>query len=167
MDYKMDVQIDETALDVEWLEQSSLAMRYGTHYAFCKKKVIEADEKIKVVRAELIKRANSNPTKYCGKDKPNAADIEAYYRMHPKHIAAKNEWIKAQFDLDIAEIAKNEISFTRKNALENLVKLYLGGYFAGPKVPRDLFKEVRNRKESQRQSDARVASQLHCNKRPA
>lgn len=167
MDYLTDIQIDDTALDCEWLEQASLSMRYGKHYAFCRKRLTEADEKVKVVRAELIARANSDPTKYCNKDKPNAADLEAYYRMHPKHKAAKEEWIKAQYELDIAEIAKNEISFTRKGALENLVKLYLGGYFAGPKVPRDLFKEVRNRKEGQRQSDAGVASKLQRKNKPS
>lgn len=167
MDYKTDVQIDETALDVEWLEQSSLAMRYGTHYAFCKKKLTEAEEKVKFIRSQLIKKANLNPLKYCKKDKPNAPDIEAYYRTHPDHIAAKDAWITAQYECDIAEIAKNEISFTRKNALENLVKLYLGGYFAGPKVPRDLFKEVRNRKEGIKQTDARISSKLQRNKRPA
>ena len=146
MDYQDDIRIDESALDVEWLEQSELAMKYGRHYAFCKKRLTEADEKVKVVRAELIARANSNPLKYCNKDKPNAADLEAYYRMHPKHKAAKDEWVKAQFELDIAEIAKNEISFTRKGALENLVKLYLGQYFAGPKVPRDLIKEMKEKR---------------------
>ena len=147
MNYEEDIRIDETALDIEWFEQAALAIRYGKHYAFCRKKFTEADEKVKVVRAGLIKRANSDPVKFCKKDKPNAADIEAYYRKHPDHLAAKEEWIKAQYELDMAEIAKNEISFTRKVALENLVKLYLGGYFAGPKVPRNLFEELRNKKK--------------------
>jgi hypothetical protein len=167
MDYQTDIQIDETALDVEWLEQASLAMRYGRHYALCRKRLTEADEKVKVVRAELIKRANSNPTKYCKKDKPNAADIEAYYRMHPDHIEAKEEWVQAQYELDIAEIAKNEISFTRKVALENLVKLYLGGYFAGPKVPRDLLKEAKSRRDEkaeQKRIDSGISSKIQRRK---
>jgi hypothetical protein len=169
LDYQQDVQIDETALDVEWLEQAELSMRYGRHYALCKKRLTEADEKVKVVRAELIKRANSDPEKYCHKDKPNAADIEAYYRMHPKHIAAKEEWVKAQYDLDIAEIAKNEISFTRKAALEHLVKLFLGSYFAGPKVPRDLIKEMKSRRvdreKEQQQEKERTSRMANALKR--
>jgi hypothetical protein len=169
LDYKMDVQIDETALDVEWFEQSSLAMRYGTHYAFCKRKLIEAEEKVKFVRSQLTQRANKFPMKCCKKDKPTGPDIEAYYRTHEDHIAAKDAWIAAQYECDIAEIAKNEISFTRKSALENLVKLYLGGYFAGPSVPRNIIKEMKSRKQEQseqRKVDAGISSKLQRKNKP-
>ncbi len=107
-----------------------------------------AEEKVKVVRAELIKRANEDPMKYCNKDKPNAADIEAYYRNHSRHKAAKEEWVQAQYDFDMAEIAKNEISFTRKAALENLTRLFIANYFAGPTMPRNITEERQQRKES-------------------
>jgi len=157
MNYEDDIQIDETALDVEWLEQASLAMKYGRHYAECRRTFTEAEEKVKVIRAELIKRANSDPVRFCKKEKPNGADIEAYYRKHSKHIAAKEEWLAAMYELNMAEIAKNEISFTRKVALENLVKLYIAQYFAGPSMPRDLVWEV---KEKQKRLDGRIAAKL-------
>jgi hypothetical protein len=157
MDYKTDIRIDETALDVEWLEQATLAMKYGKYYAMARKNLLAIEEKLKVLRAELIALANSNPVKYCKKDKPNAADIEAFYRNHPRHQEAKAEWIEAQYELDMAEIAKNEISFTRKVALENLVRLHGQQYFAGPKVPRDLAWE---RKEKQKAANAVVANKI-------
>lgn len=159
MDYLTDVIIDETALDVEWLEQASLAMKYGKHYAICRRRLTEAEEKVKVIRAELIAEANQNPVKCCYKEKPNAADIEAYYRNSKRHKQAKEEWVQAQFDLDIAEVAKNEISYTRKVALENLVKLHAQQWFAGPKVPRDLTWE-RLEKEKQKSVDTGVASKM-------
>lgn len=148
------MRIDETALDIEWLEQASLAMKYGRYWADCKRAATHAEEKVKVIRADLIKKANSNPQKYCGKDKPNAADIEAFYRKQPEHIAAKDAWVDAQYELDMAEVAKNEISFTRKAALENLVKLHGQLYFAGPKVPRDLFQELSGRKSKRKITEA-------------
>ena len=138
MNYEDDMRIDETSLDIEWLEQASLAMKYGRHYAECRSTLFRAEEKIKVTRAELIAEANEDPMECCNKEKPNAADIEAYYRNHKRHKEAKREWLDAQFELDIADIAKNEISFTRKVALENLVRLHGQQYFAGPKIPRDL-----------------------------
>jgi len=138
MNYEEDMRIDETALDVEWLEQATLAMKYGRHFALCKRRLIEAEEKLKVVKAELIAEANANPTKCCSKDKPNAADIEAYYRNHKRHKAVKEAWVDAQYECDMAEIAKNEVSFTRKAALEQLVSLFISNYFAGPKMPRDI-----------------------------
>jgi len=147
MDYERDVRIDETALDVEWLEQASLSHKYGKHWAQCKKTLTLAEEKIKVVRAELISEANADPSACCNKEKPNAADIEAYYRNHPRHKEAKQEWVEAQYEFDMAEVAKNEIGFTRKAALENLVKLHGQMYFAGPSGPRDLEEEKRRRDE--------------------
>jgi len=158
MNYNEDIRIDETALDVEWLDQASLAMRWGKHWAVCKRRFTEAEEKVKVIRAELIAEANQNPVKCCYKEKPNAADIEAYYRNSKRHKQAKEEWAQAQYDLDIAEVAKNEISYTRKVSLENLVKLYGQQYFAGPSMPRDLTWE---RKEKQKNVDTGVAKSLY------
>jgi len=157
MNYQEDIRIDETALDVEWLEQASLAMKYGKYYALARRRFIEAEEKVKVVRAELIAEANANPVKCCKKDKPNAADIEAYYRNAKRHKDAKEEWVTAQYELDMAEIAKNEIGFTRKSALENLVRLHGQQYFAGPKVPRDIEWE---RKAFDKKVNAGVSSKL-------
>jgi len=159
LDYMKDVIIDETALDLEWLDQANLAAKYGKHWALCRKRLLEAEEKVKVIRAELVIEANTDPRKCCNKDKPNAADIEAYYRNSKRHKKAKEEWLEAQYECDMAEIAKNEISYTRKVALENLVRLHAQQYFAGPKVPRDLSKE-RTSKELQKRTDARVASTM-------
>lgn len=157
MDYKNDIKIDETSLDLEWLDQATLAMKYGKHFAFCKKRFNEAEEKVKIIKAELIAEANADPVRCCSKEKPNAADIEAFYRMHERHKEAKEEALTAQFELDMAEIAKNEISFTRKAALEQLVTLYMGNYFAGPKIPRDLTWE---REQKRRKVNTGIATKL-------
>jgi len=141
LDYEHDIRIDENALDIEWLEQASLAYNYGKHYAECKRRFFEAEERVKIIRSELTKATNEDPEGTCGKAKPIAADVEAYYRMHPSHIKAKNEWIQAQYEMDMAEVAKNEIGFTRKTALENLAKLLGMNYFAGPRTPRNLHEE--------------------------
>lgn len=161
MDYEKDLKIDENALDIEWLEQASLAMRWAKNYAVCRRRLTEAEEKIKIVRAELIKKVNRNPDKYLGEGvKPTAPVVEAYYRLHSKHIEAKEEWVEAQFELNIAEAAKNEISFTRKAALENLVILHGQQYFAGPKMPRNLNDEVQKRKERQEKANKRVSKKM-------
>ena len=157
MNYEKDIKIDPDSLDVEWLGQALLAMKYGRNYAESKKELANAVESIKVVRSELIKEANENPEGCCDKERPNAGDIEAYYRNHRRHKDAKEKIINLQYEMDMAEIAKNEVSFTRKTALENLVKLHGQQYFAGPKVPRDLSWEV---KERQKRSDKGVAGKL-------
>ena len=161
MNYEQDMRIDESSLDVEWLEQASLAMRYGKHYAQCKRELAEAEERIKVIRSELVKKANEDPEGCCDKEKPNAGDIEAYYRNHARHKKAKAEIIELTFELDIAEIAKNEISFTRKAALEALVTLHGQQYFAGPKIPRNLSEE---RQKKQENIDKKVSTHLRRKK---
>jgi hypothetical protein len=155
--YEDDVYIDDQALDVEWLNQASLAIKYGRHYANMKNKVRKLEERKKTVRSDLILDANADPKGTCGKGRPNANDIEAYYRQHPDYIEVVQELNEAKHELDFAEIAKNEIAFTRKAALENLVQLQIQGYFAGPKLPRDLSVM---REERQQRSNANVAKAM-------
>lgn len=156
LNYEMDIHIDETALDVEWLEQAELAIKYGKYLVECKDALTRAEEDLKLIRAELIQEANEDPVRCCKKEKPNAADIEAYYRTSKRHIRAKERWMTALKECNTAEIVKNEISFTRKAALENLVTLHGQNYFAGPSTPRNIFKEREKRKERQMENNRRV-----------
>lgn len=156
LDYERDMQIDVDGLDVEWLDQPVLALRYGKYVSQLRAEVARLEERKKTTRAELIVEANKDPQGTCNKDKPNAADIEAYYRTSERYKDVIKDLLKAQEELEYAEVAKNEISFTRKAALENLVRLHGQQYFAGPRVPRDLGKEWESR-QRQKQSNSAVA----------
>ena len=160
LDYEEDVRINESALDVEWLNQPALAMKYGRYYADCFKKLQEAEEHIQLVKAQLINRANEDSENCLGKGvKPTAVNVEQYYRQHENHIDAKRDVIDAQYELNIATAAKNEISFSRKTALENLVKLHGQNYFAGPSVPRDLSYEY-GQSQLQEKTNIGIATRL-------
>lgn len=163
-DYEHDMRIDESALDVEWLNQPILAMSYGKYYAECFKRFQQAEENIKLVKADLIRLINDDPDKYLGEGvKPTAVNVESGYRKHKDHKAAKEEWIDAQYELNIVTAAKSEISFSRKAALENLVILHGHLYFAGPTMPRDLSYEQEQR-EKQQKSNAGVRSKMERKK---
>lgn len=152
--YIKDMYIDDTALDVEWAEQAELAVKWGSLWSEAKDELTRAEENVKVVRSELILRINKNPERYLGEDvKLTDTKVEAAFRTHPKHKRAKERWMRALKKVQDLEIAKNEISFTRKAALENMVSLYISGYFAGPNVPRDLYKERRNREKTRKESN--------------
>ena len=160
MDYEIDLEIDENALDVEWLNQPTLGMKYGRHWADCQKKVQQAEENLKIIRAELIAKINDDPETYLGEGvKATVANVEACYLKHKDHKAAKEQWIEAAYQLNIAEIAKKEISITRKDTLKNLVDLHGQNYFAGPVVPRDLSFEA-DKKRRQKEADSGVATKL-------
>lgn len=138
MNYEKDMKIDDSALDVEWLEQAELAMRYGKYWADANRDLLRAEETLKITKAELINKVNSDPQGTVQKDRPTDTDKDAYCRTHPLYKEAVENLINAQYELDMAAIAKNEISFTRKAALENLVVLFSQNYFAGPSVARNL-----------------------------
>ena len=148
INYLDDMYIDESALDVEWLNQPPLALKYGAYFSVAKRDLAKAEEKIKIVRSELVKNATEDPDKHLGQGiKPTSPIVEAFYRNHEKHKKAKKKVIRLQYECDIAEIAKNEMSFTRKATLENLVILHGQQYFAGPQVPRNLTKKWAEKKE--------------------
>jgi hypothetical protein len=148
IDYADDMYIDETALDVEWLHHEEKAMEYVKNAAYLRKKERQAAEVVKTTRSDLINDVNEDPKGTIGKDKPIAADIEAYYRRHPDYKEAKQDWIDAAYEAEYAEMAKNEFCFGRRKALENLVELHRQQYFAGPRVPRDISEERKKEKET-------------------
>ena len=141
LDYEKDAKVDPSELDVELLRQTSLALKYGRHHAEWTLQVAQLTERKKTLRSELIQQANENPERCCGKPKPNASDIEAYYRTRDSYIDLIKELLQAEYELQMAGVAKWEIAVTRKEVVENLVRLHGQQYFAGPSVPRDLSKE--------------------------
>lgn len=160
MGFERDMVIDVTALDVEWAEQSELAMKYGRLWAEAQDACSRAEEHIKFVRSQLIMRVTKDPQKYLGAgEKATDSKTEAYYRTHKDYIAAKDDWLNKLNELNLLTIAKNEISFTRKSALENLVTLHGQNYFAGPSVPRNLKEQMANHKAK------RDATKKDANKR--
>lgn len=148
MNYEFDMQIDATALDVEWLEQAPLAMRYGRIWADKKEDLQRANENVKLVKAELTVKINDDPEKYLGAGiKSTVANVEACILKHQDYQVARDEALDAEKQFNLIDIAKNEICFTRKSALENLVTLHGQQYFAGPKIPRNLKEEMAKYKE--------------------
>ena len=155
--YKNDMAIDDTALDIEWLEQAELATKWGIKCIDAKDELARAEENVKITRAELVQKANADPDKYLGDYvKPTVANVEAYYRTHKDHKDAKERWLTALKEVGVLEVVKNEISFTRKAALENMVQLHGQSYFAGPKMPRDLHTERKDRNKTRQEANKRV-----------
>ena len=153
LDYDEDMYIDETELDVECLEQPALAMKYIKNSIHLRKLERRASEVVKTIRSKCINAVNENPQKNTGKAKPNAADIEAYYRRDGDYIEAKEEWIECAAEADYAELAQKEISYGRKQMLEGLITLHGQSYFAGPKIPHNL---TAARTERQKTADKTV-----------
>ena len=164
LDYARDSQIDINALDIEFLELPKLEQRYIQQVSDMKKEYIAAvegekiaHENLKTVRSRLILDAHDRADELFGKSKATGPEVEAYYRTHKKYKKAKQKWIDAETELleaedawNVAKDIKDLIHFTKTKALENLVTLHGQGYFAGPKMPRNINREMERKKDKEK-----------------
>lgn len=153
INYEQDMQIDPSALDIEWLGQPSLTMKYAEYAANTKREEALAKERLDVVRAQLDNEIRSNPERF-GLTKATEASIQSAILLQNEYQEASREYIDARYEADLAKYAAGAIS-DRKEALENLVRLHGMQYFAGPTIPRDLNKEW-EAKIKQQDVDSRV-----------
>lgn len=157
-EYTNDIEIDPDELDIECLRQPSLFGKYSRAEAKAKRNYAIAYENVKVTRSELIKLAGGN------KELSNAQKVEAFYRTHPKHIEAKEQFIEAEYEMNIATAAVFAFN-QRKSMLENLVRLGLADYFARPSEPRNVKEELdKKRSRTETQVRTRAADKLKRNK---
>ena len=64
MNYEKDLTIDQDALDVEWLEQPRLMMRYARIEAEAEKQYANARASLELIKAEVDKTVRMNPEKF-------------------------------------------------------------------------------------------------------
>jgi len=164
MNYERDIKIDELALDVEWLEQPRLMLKYSRHAVETRKTLDKAKLNLDVARARLDKKIRANPGEY-GLAKVVEAAVQNAILDAPEYLEAHEKYLNAKYEAEMARVVVQSIE-QRKEALENLVRLHGLQYFAGPRVPRDLSKEVQQRHQ-QKQVDGRVASAMRRRKRSA
>ncbi len=157
MNYEHDIKIDHDSLDLEWLEQPNLMMRYSRHQAQCAFELDKAKERLEIVRAELDKKIRVEPEEY-GIAKVTETVVANIILMQQEYKDAQKEVLDAKYEFDIARAAVSAIH-GRKDALENLVRLHGMQYFAGPNMPRDLNKEL-ERKQQQKSVDSGVGQRL-------
>lgn len=139
--FEEDITLDPDALDVEILRCGQISHKYiklAKHLRALEKK---AHENVKNLRSDLIHVANQDPEGTTGKAKPNASDIEAYYRRASFYQHAKAAHIAAEYEADYADSAQQAAIYGRRKDLELLVRLFERNYFAGPAVARNLTKE--------------------------
>ncbi len=134
--YEQDVSIDETALDVEWLQQSNLMYKYARHQAETKKAMDEAKERLDFIKAKLEMDIRANPESY-GLSKVTESAIASTILLQPEYQEVSKKYIEAKYENEVAAAAVRAID-QKRTALENLVKLLSVSYFAGPSAPRDL-----------------------------
>lgn len=158
MNYEKDIKIEDYNLDIEWLEQPEKMFKYAKNAAELRAQLDSAKENLDLVKAELDKNVRSNPDKF-GIEKITEAVVTATIITHPDYKKANDMFLQSKFELDVANAAVKAME-QRKDALENLVKLFGLQYFAGPKVPRNLTSEIEKRNEKTKETNRNIGRTL-------
>lgn len=164
MDYISDSKIDPDALDVELLNQTQLAISYGVQWAEKSFELSKLKEQMRILEADLTVQVNNDPAGTLGDGtKATVDNIKSYITRNNRRKLLENDILAMERDVAIFLIAKNEISNSRKSALENLVRLANQNYFATPNIPRNLSTESEKR-ERAISSNQRVAEKMKRSK---
>lgn len=158
MNYEKDITIDDSALDLEWLDQPKLMLKYAQYAAQLSMERDILKEQVDVVKAELDAEIRTDPEKF-GLSKITEGAVSNTILVQEKYKQIMKDYLQSKYEADVAKGAVNAFEH-RKNALENLVKLFGQQYFAGPKMPRNLSEERQFREEQQKQVDAGVGMKL-------
>jgi len=129
--YKKDIQIDESNLEGEWIEQASLFLHYAelhTEAAYEKdKRKAQLDYTYSILYDEIKSNWNQHFDK-----QPTEPAIKEWILRNPKYKEAESVFIES---VRTASLLLNvKVSFDhRKKGLENLVSLKIGGFYSEPK----------------------------------
>lgn len=124
-------QINEHALDKEWVEQPELFYNYAKKLADARKNYEQKKAEKEVVIAELSRKIRINPEKY-GMEKITEKGIENSVTLQPEYINVTHEVIEAKHKVDVYQAGVDALEH-KKKALESLVYLHGQNYFSSPR----------------------------------
>ena len=135
LNYERDVSIDPDALDVEWLRQPMNYMTYAQEAARLDAAMKRAKESMEVTYAQIDREVRRTADK-----KLTEAQVSAAILTDERYKDSQAQYNDATYEYNICIAAVKAMDHKRA-ALENLVKLYQGSYFAGPREPRNIADE--------------------------
>ena len=143
INYDEDLKLDKHGLDFEWLRQPSLYLKYSRLFSDLALYRDEAKEELQRTDAEIDLEIRADWTDFGFEYKPTEPAIKAAILQDQRHIDAAKEYITATRNVNLAQGAKVALDH-KKSALEKLSTLYLSGYWADPRIPKDAKNEYDN-----------------------
>lgn len=138
--FEADLDIDADNLDIEWLNQPKLLMKYSKLEADARAELEKAKEYVAYVKADTAMLVRKNPSEY-GVDKATNDAVNEVVASDPNVREAVQRFNKIQHLLNLITNMVRAIE-QRKSSLENLVKLFGMEYFASPRDGRTLGEKV-------------------------
>lgn len=149
MNFQNDIKIDHDALDVEFVKQASLYLKYSEELALAKDQRDRLKERVDVVKAEMDGMVRRNPAVY-DIEKITETTVYSAVIQSKEYEEANKKYLDARLNAELIQAAVSALE-QKKYALESLVKLLSMNYFAGPTEARDLSSEVKNRIEARKE----------------
>jgi len=150
MGYADDLKIDENALDREFIMQPSKYMEYAKKAAQADSERKKAKESLELTLAKLDKHAREKAAE--NGEKVTEKVIDGRVKMADDYQDALAEVRDAEYSYSVLIGAVRAFD-QRKTALENLVKLYIGGYFSAPQQDTNDTEETLSKRTSAGQKD--------------
>jgi len=146
---KDDEKVDIYNLHVENQLHPALVEKWGTRLVNAKDAKRRLSRQLDLKYSEVELQIRQDPEGHgwneSGK-KPTEAFIKSTVIAHDGYNKIYNDLLKAEHDLDVFTIATNVIN-DKRASIEGEIKLFLSGYYADPKVPKE-FKEEERKEQS-------------------
>ena len=139
LNYQKDLKIEVDALDIEWVRHPQKYMSYCEMAARANDLVRKRKGDLELVDAKIDKEIRE--TAEGTKEKVTADAIKNKIIADERHLKALMDYNDALYQAELLSSAVKAMD-SKKVALQEAVRLWAGAYFAGPKVPRDIKKEV-------------------------
>lgn len=145
LNYEQDIQIDPHGLEIEWIKHAELRIKYGAALAEANKIKDLAKEKVNLIKAGLGLQARTEESiqeqigKHDSKGRLTVTEnaIETWVTLHVDYQEVLEKYHELKYEAEVLENVVKAFD-QRKDALVNLVSLWKGNYFAGPKEPKEL-----------------------------
>lgn len=139
IDFQKDMKIDPETLDIDWIRHPAKYMHYSEESAKANDRVRRFKHDLEVIDARLDQEIRISME---GEGKKiTEASIKNMTTADERHLKATLDYNDALHEADLYSAAVKAMDH-KKTALQALVQLWAGSYFAGPKTPRDLRKEM-------------------------
>lgn len=129
LDYERDLHIDKDSLEECLVEQPNLYAKWSNAWAKAVRERDQAKEALNIVKADLDMKIRKSWDLYGFEKKPTDMAITTWIAAHEDYRAANFILIEATHAVNVLEAAKWAFQH-RKDALDNLVKLFLSNYYA-------------------------------------
>ena len=135
MSYEEDVSIDKFNLDAEWVRQSSLYLKYGEKHAEARAVVDKLKKQLRIIQAEKALEIRKDPESF-GFQKVTDKIVADLVDSSDEVKSINKQLYQAKHNEEMLSASVSAME-QKKKALENLVSLYLTGYFSKPNANLD------------------------------